>query len=84
MGVYHLFRDKARQKDITQIFTAWEGLISFGRATVKDDPDMVATVVTITDTLWKKKIPYGRSCFLHLSSIVFHLVLNIHSIWFDV
>ena len=54
---HNIFRDDARQKDVTQIFTAWDGLISSGRATVKDD--LVATIVTVTDTLWKEKISYG-------------------------
>ena len=69
-----VFRDEAKQKDITKVFTAWDGLFSTGLATVKDDPDMVATVVTISDTLWKGKIPYGR--FYYFSS-TFYLVSHI-------
>jgi len=53
-------RAECKEKGVTGVFSALDGVISAGLATASVKSDQNITIITINDDLWKQHIPYAE------------------------
>ena len=68
-------RAKCKEKGVTGVFSALDGVISAGLATASVKSDQNITIITINDDLWKQHIPYGmKKTFLRIIEKMCHFI----------
>ena len=70
-------RAECKEKGVTGVFSALDGVISAGLATASVKSDQNITIITINDDLWKQHIPYGmKKTFLRIIEKMCHFIFS--------
>ena len=68
-------RAECKEKGVTGVFSALDGVISAGLATASVKSDQNITIITINDDLWKQHIPYGmKKTFFRIIEKMCHFI----------
>ena len=70
-------RAECKEKGVTGVFSALDGVISAGLATASVKSDQNITIITINDDLWKQHIPYGmKKTFFRIIEKMCHFIFS--------